>query len=80
MTSTRQVEANRANARKSTGPKTAAGKAITAGNATRHAILQSNLVATKHEDAGELALYTHRLCVVEAAPYVCRDYLVRVEE
>lgn len=54
MTSTRQVAANRANARKSTGPKTPAGKAVAAGNATRHAILQARLAVTQDEDAGAL--------------------------
>jgi hypothetical protein len=48
------VTANRANARKSTGPKTPAGKAVAARNATRHAILQGNLLATQDEDAGAL--------------------------
>lgn len=54
MTGTRQVAANRANARKSTGPKTDAGKAVAARNATRHAILQRTVVATRHEDADAL--------------------------
>ena len=38
MTSGRQLAANRANARRSTGPKTAAGKARSAGNARRHGL------------------------------------------
>ncbi len=54
MTSTRQVTANRANARKSTGPKTPAGKAVAARNATQHGILAAGLFATKSEDAGTL--------------------------
>jgi hypothetical protein len=54
MTSSRQVAANRANARKSTGPKTPAGKAVAKGNATRHAVLQGQLYATRDEDAGAL--------------------------
>lgn len=29
--------------------------------------------------AGELGIYTHRLTMVEAPAYVCREYLVRVE-
>ena len=38
MTSDRKIEANRANARASTGPKTAQGRARTARNALRHAL------------------------------------------
>ena len=38
MTSARKVEANRANARRSTGPKTAAGRAKAAQNASRHGL------------------------------------------
>ena len=38
MTSARKVRANRANARRSTGPKTAAGRAKTAQNARRHGL------------------------------------------
>lgn len=39
MTTTAQVEANRRNALKSTGPKTVEGKIIAAGNATKHGLL-----------------------------------------
>lgn len=38
MSSGRQVAANRANAQKSTGPRTAAGKARASGNARRHGL------------------------------------------
>lgn len=52
--SERRTAANRANAAKSTGPKTAAGKAIAAQNSTRHAILQGQLVPTRDEDSAAL--------------------------
>jgi hypothetical protein len=39
MASTKQSEANRRNAQKSTGPKTAEGKAIVSQNATCHGLL-----------------------------------------
>jgi hypothetical protein len=38
MTSVRKIEANRANAKASTGPKTAAGKSRTSQNALRHGL------------------------------------------
>ena len=38
MTSDRKIKANRANARASTGPKTAQGRARTARNALRHGL------------------------------------------
>lgn len=43
MTTPKQTAANKANAQKSTGPKTEAGKAVVAGNAISHGILSSRL-------------------------------------
>ena len=42
--SLKQIEANRNNAQKSTGPKTAAGKAVAKMNAAKHAILSKKVV------------------------------------
>jgi hypothetical protein len=39
MTSEKQTQANQRNARKSTGPKTSEGKAVTRYNATKHDLL-----------------------------------------
>jgi hypothetical protein len=50
--SVEQVEANRANALKSTGPKTAEGKSMSRLNATRHGIL-SREVVLRGENRGE---------------------------
>ncbi|MCP3409923.1 hypothetical protein [Bradyrhizobium sp. CCGB01] len=41
MASIRQIEANRSNARRSTGPKTAGGKARSSQNALRHGLARS---------------------------------------
>ncbi|WP_409192579.1 hypothetical protein [Bradyrhizobium sp. RDM4] len=41
MASKRQIEANRANARRSTGPKTLSGKAKSSRNALRHGLARS---------------------------------------
>ncbi|MBP0115733.1 hypothetical protein [Bradyrhizobium vignae] len=42
MASKRQIEANRANAAKSTGPQTSAGRAISSRNAYRHGLSRWN--------------------------------------
>lgn len=44
MTTEKQIAANKANAQKSTGPKTDAGKAVVAGNAISHGILSKRLL------------------------------------
>ncbi|MEE8435724.1 MAG: hypothetical protein V3S64_13140 [bacterium] len=49
MTSKKQIEANRKNAKKSTGPKTEAGKAVSSGNAFKHG-LTSRRVWLEDED------------------------------
>ncbi len=52
MTSPKKLNANRANAQASTGPKTARGKAVASGNATRHGILSCELLLP-HENPAE---------------------------
>jgi hypothetical protein len=49
MSSNRKIESNRANAQRSTGPKTEQGKAVSSRNATRHG-LAGNQVVIKDED------------------------------
>ena len=44
MTSEKQIVANKDNAKKSTGPKSEAGKLQTAGNAVKHGILSQRLI------------------------------------
>ena len=50
MATKRQIAANRRNARKSTGPKTAAGKAASSANALRHGLAAARAVVLPDED------------------------------
>ena len=52
MASEKQIAANRANSKKSTGPKTYRGRARSAMNATTHG-LTSKTIAMLHEDSIE---------------------------
>jgi hypothetical protein len=52
MATIRQIEANRKNAKKSTGPKTADGKAMVSSNAVKHGLLaQAALLPSEDEEA-----------------------------
>jgi hypothetical protein len=56
MSSDRQVRANRASARKSTGPKTGGGKACAAKNAVRHGLsIPASLDPSRQADVERLA-------------------------
>ncbi len=59
MASEAQILANRANAQKSTGPRTAEGKAVVSQNAVTHGFLARETVI-QGEDAGEFTFYRDR--------------------
>src|SRR5262245_54799523 len=63
MTTLAKVQANRRNARLSTGPRTAAGKAVVAANAIRHGIF-ANLPVVAGENSADWD--RHRAGVVAA--------------
>src|SRR6266481_3657693 len=54
--SPRKVEANRKNSKKSTGPKTSVGKAISSWNSMRHGLLSKTLPAIYGQDKKEFTL------------------------
>lgn len=60
MATESQVLANRANAKKSTGPRTVAGKAAVAQNAVRHGLLAEQAVI-RDEDPGQFEFYRQQL-------------------
>src|SRR6476620_6454932 len=52
MATTKQIEANRENAKKSVGPKTSAGKAVVSRNALKHGLLaQAAVLPGEDEEA-----------------------------
>ncbi len=60
MATEAQILANRSNAQKSTGPRTAEGKAIVAQNAVKHGLCGTETVVTG-EDLGEFEFYRERM-------------------
>lgn len=50
MASKRQIEANRANAKRSTGPRTAAGKAMSSQNARRHSLASARKAMSENDE------------------------------
>ena len=60
MSSDAQIVANRLNAQKSTGPRTAEGKAVVSQNAVKHGLLARQAVIVG-EDPGEFAVYREQI-------------------
>ncbi|MFN0167601.1 MAG: hypothetical protein ACKV22_14320, partial [Bryobacteraceae bacterium] len=61
MATVSQITANRANARKSTGPKTPAGKVRSSQNALRHGLASRQIVLNTEDEAAFQALYAEFL-------------------
>ena len=66
MASEAQIRANRSNAQKSTGPRTAEGKAMVAQNAVKHGLLAKQAVIAG-EDVGEYEFYRDQM-LAELSP------------
>jgi hypothetical protein len=86
MATAKQIAANRRNAQRSTGPRTATGKNISSRNALRHGLslpqeIDATALAAIDELATEIASYVehnHKLRVTEAAAAVLE--VVRVQK
>ena len=61
-TSVKQVEANRRNAKNSTGPKTAAGKHASRFNALRHGLRAREIIVPGQEDPADFEALLRELC------------------
>jgi hypothetical protein len=57
MTTAKQFEANRRNARKSTGPRSAAGKARVSKNAMKHGLAATKFILIEGEDAEDFKAF-----------------------
>jgi len=78
MTSYRQIEANRRNALKSTGPKTEAGKEVSRRNAMRHG-LTAETVITALEDAEDYRAFEAAIAAdYDAQSAVERELVLRL--
>ena len=66
MTSLRQIEANRRNALKSTGPKTELGKQQSRCNAARHGLTADAIVGFPAEDDAARGLQSNAASVADA--------------
>jgi hypothetical protein len=78
MTSYRQIEANRRNALKSTGPKTVAGKDVSRRNAVRHG-LTAETVVSQLEDAEDYKAFEGAITAdYDAQSAVERELVLRL--
>jgi len=76
MTSTAQLEANRGNAHRSTGPRTEAGKLRSSQNAVKHGFTGRLLVGLQHgpfaDDPSDLGAFVHDL-LAELGPQTAQE-------
>ena len=78
MTSLKQIEANRRNADKSTGPTTPEGKLRSRGNAVRHGLTAETVIGT-HEDADDYQAFELAITSdYDAATAVERELVLRL--
>jgi hypothetical protein len=76
MASDAQISANRRNAKKSTGPKTAAGLAVASRNALRHGLTAKQLVIRYEEEAADFVSFHDDLRAALAPADAVEEQLV----
>ena len=79
MSSLKQIEANRRNARKSTGPNTAEGKQRSRRNAVRHGLTAETVIGAL-EDAADYRAFEEAITAdYDAQSAVERELVLRLE-
>ena len=78
MTSLRQIESNRRNAQKSTGPKTQNGKARSSQNAVRHGLTAETVIGPLEDPADYRAFEQAVTAAYDAETAVERELVLRL--
>jgi hypothetical protein len=78
MTSYRQIEANRRNALKSTGPRTEAGKKVSRRNAVRHGLTAETVISALEDAEDYKAFETAITADYDAQSAVERELILRL--
>jgi hypothetical protein len=78
MTSLRQIESNRRNAQKSTGPKTKSGKARSSQNAVRHGLTAETVIGPLEDPADYRAFEESVTTGYDAETAVERELVLRL--
>src|SRR6267143_2959367 len=78
MTSFRQIEANRRNARKSTGPTSAAGKQRSRCNAVRHGLTAETVIGALEDAEDYIAFEAAIIADYDAQSAVERELVLRL--
>jgi hypothetical protein len=78
MTSLRQIESNRRNAQKSTGPKTKSGKARSSQNAVRHGLTAETVIGSLEDPADYRAFEESVTTGYDAETAVQRELVLRL--
>src|SRR5258706_6353308 len=78
MTSLRQIESNRRNAQRSTGPKTQSGKQRSSQNAVRHGLTAETVIGPLEDPADYRAFEQAVTTGYDAETAVQREFVLRL--